>query len=185
MLKDRYEIPALMPKNARVAEVGVLGGDFSQHILQQTNPEQLYLLDTFCSGDWPSHEPKRFQSENHFDFIKNRFKTEIEKNQVHLRKGISWECLSKIEDNFFDWIYLDADHRYSGVKRDLAEALRVVKPDGYIVMNDYIFYSHTEQIAYGVIHAVNEVCINEGFEIVYLALHPQMYCDVVMRRIRA
>jgi hypothetical protein len=184
VLKDRYEILGLMPKNARVAEVGVLGGDFSEHILKQTNPEQLFLIDTFCSDDWASNEPRRFLKEDHFDFIKKKFQPEIEKKQVSLIKGISWKCLAEIEDNFFDWIYLDADHRYQGVKKDLAQALRVVKPDGYIVMNDYIFYSHSEHSAYGVIHAVNEVCIQEGFELIYLALHPQMYCDVVMRRIK-
>jgi SAM-dependent methyltransferase len=184
LLKDRYEILAFMPKNAKVAEVGVLGGDFSEHILQQTNPEQLYLIDTFNSPDWASHDPGRFKAEDHFDFIKKRFHTEIEKNQVQLMKGISWDCLAELEDNLFDWIYLDADHRYRSVKKDLEQALRLVKPDGYIVLNDYIFYSHVENTEYGVIHAANEVCVNEGFEMIYLALHPQMYCDVVLRRIK-
>lgn len=36
---------------------------------------------------------------------------------------------------------------------------------------------------YGVIQAVHEFCLREGWEIVYLALHPRMFCDVALNKI--
>lgn len=184
VLIDRYEILQYMPKNAFVAEVGVLAGDFSERILIETNPQHLYLIDTFFANDWDTNANKRFSKENHFQFIKTRFKDGIEKHQIDVMKGFSDNSLATLKDNSLDWIYIDAHHSYDCVSADLKEARRVVKPNGFIIANDYIFYSHLENDNYGVIHAVNEMCVQDGFEIVYLALHPQMYCDVVMCRIR-
>lgn len=184
LLPDRYEILNLMPEKAVVAEIGVLGGDFSESIIAKTKPNQLYLIDSFNGNDWASNDPKRFNSSTNLDFIKKRFQNLINKKTVHLKQGISWEVLSQFEDNSFDWIYIDGDHRYIGVSNDLKQAKRVIKPDGYIVVNDYIFYSHWENQNYGVIHAVNELCVQDNFEMAYFALHPQMYCDVVLKRIK-
>lgn len=182
LLPDRYAILDQLPKGAVTAEVGVLSGDFSAHILQKTQPAKLYLIDTFESNDWVSLKTKRFQARNHFQFVKDRFKTEIENNVVVLKKGFSWDLLSRFPDAYFDWLYIDADHRYSGVRRDLEQAMGVLKKDGYLVLNDYILYSHLEQTPYGVIQAVNEFCVAHQFEFIYFAFHPQMYCDVVLRR---
>lgn len=182
LLTDRYAILEHLPKNAVVAEIGVLAGDFSQHILDVTKPSKLYLIDTFNIGDWHDSKDKRFFADNHFEFVEKRFKNEIQKNVVSLKQGISWDKLAEFESNYFDWLYIDGDHRYIGVSRDLEQAVRVLKPNGYLVMNDYIYYSHAENIPYGVIHAVNELCVNKNFEMTYFALHPQMYCDVVIRK---
>ncbi|WP_181306859.1 class I SAM-dependent methyltransferase [Rufibacter sp. XAAS-G3-1] len=183
VLPDRYAILNKLPSNAIVAEIGVLAGDFSEFIIRETNPSQLVLIDTFNIDDWSGNEYKRFYAKNHFDFVNQRFKNDIDGGKVVLKRGFSWKMLKEFPDNYFDWIYLDADHKYPGVSKDLSEAIRVVKSSGYIVLNDYIFYSHQEAFPYGVIHAVNEVCVNHDYEIIYLALHPQMYCDVVIRQI--
>jgi len=38
---------------------------------------------------------------------------------------------------------------------------------------------------YGVYRAVNELCLRQGFEIVFLGLHPWGYHDVALRKIGA
>ena len=40
-------------------------------------------------------------------------------------------------DESLDWVYIDADHAYEGVKRDLEAYFRVVKPGGFIAGDDY------------------------------------------------
>jgi predicted O-methyltransferase YrrM len=182
VLADRYEILQYMPKQGSVAEIGVLGGDFSECILNATAPATLYLIDTFVSQDWHANPVKRFEKASHLDYIKNRFKEGIENKQVQVLQGMSDKCLASLADQSLDWIYVDADHRYEAARADLNEAMRLVKPNGFIVANDYIFYSHSENSNYGVIHAVNEMCLEHNYEILYLALHPQMYCDVVLSR---
>jgi len=92
------------------------------------------------------------------------------------------EALGSFPDEYFDWIYIDAQHTYDGVKRDIAAARRKIKADGLLVFNDYTMWSYVEMQPYGVVAAVNELCIEEGWEIVYLALPSHMYCDVAVRR---
>jgi len=81
-------------------------------------------------------------------------------------------------------VYIDADHSYAGVKRDIAVAKEKVKPDGMLVFNDYTLWSPLELMEYGVVHAVNELCLNEDWELMYFAFQRHMYCDVALKRIR-
>ena len=45
LVKDRTEMLRRMPKNGRVAEVGVANGDFSRQILDIFQPMELHLID--------------------------------------------------------------------------------------------------------------------------------------------
>jgi hypothetical protein len=41
-----------------------------------------------------------------------------------------------------------------------------------LIFNDYVKVSPLENVEYGVMEAVNELCIERGFGIAALALHP-------------
>ena len=69
--------------------------------------------------------------------VVQRVKNEIESGQVILKKGSSLDVLSKFEDNFFDWIYVDGDHRYEFVKKDLDLCYSKIKKNGFITGDDY------------------------------------------------
>jgi len=68
--------------------------------------------------------------------------------------------MAAFPDPPFDFIYIDADHAYEGVVKDLAQAERKLKDDGWIVCNDYTLFSPLENIKYGVYRAVNEFASN-------------------------
>jgi SAM-dependent methyltransferase len=180
LLSDRYHLLKYLPKNGKGAEVGVLGGDWSELLLSITEPSELALIDTYYSNDY-DHK-KRFTKKNHEAYIKEKFSAHGDK--VKVMKGLSWDMLDKIDADYFDWIYIDAAHDYKSVVKDLKASFRVLKPGGYIIMNDYISYDHFTKEEYGVVQATNEFMTDNNFEMLFFALHPDMFCDVVLRQIK-
>ncbi|MEI7596455.1 MAG: class I SAM-dependent methyltransferase [Bacteroidota bacterium] len=181
LLTNRYQIPALLPKFGIGVEIGVLGGDWSKQLLEMAQPKELVLIDTYYSDDYPT--AKRFTKKNHEQYIRNEFNSYGDR--VNILKGLSWECMATFSENYFDWIYIDADHDYQSVKKDLAQAKRTIKENGIIIMNDYIIYDHFANEKYGVIQATNEFMIENNYEMLYFALHADMFCDVVIKKINS
>jgi hypothetical protein len=66
--------------------------------------------------------------------------------------GDSALSASRYEDGSLDWVYIDADHRYEAVRRDILAWLPKVKKGGMIAGHDYAAYP-----TFGVIEAVTEV----------------------------
>ena len=101
---------------------------------------------------------------------------------VELHEGLSDRVLCAFPDHYFDWVYIDAGHHYEAVRSDATNAAHKVKPDGLLIFNDYIIWSHLEGCAYGVVTVVNEMCRNEGWEM--RGLLPQSR-DVLRCRLEA
>jgi predicted O-methyltransferase YrrM len=167
VVPDRIDLlKTCLPKHGIVAELGTDHGDFAAMILQFAAPKELHIIDITLA-----------------QFRREVFASAIDQGTVRLHESDSVEALRRFSDGYFDWIYIDANHSYAGVKRDIDEAKKKVKGDGLLVFNDYIFWSHREFMAYGVVQAVNEFCLAEDWELLYLVLHPEMYGDVVLRKI--
>lgn len=119
----------------------------------------------------------------HFiEHAQSKLQDEQSSTQLHFHVGDSVQVLKQLPAHHFDWLYIDGDHSYSGVWGDLVEAQRLVKPEGFIIANDYIFYDHINKEKYGVIEAVNQFCIQYDYEIIYFVLQVQMFCDVVLKK---
>jgi len=179
VLPNRYHILEYIPQNGVGVEIGVLGGDWSKHLLSIVQPNELVLIDTYFSNDYP--QANRFTKKTHEQYIRNEFILYGEK--VKILKGLSWERMSDFNENYFDWIYIDAAHDYQSVKKDLFQAKRTIKENGLIIMNDYIMFDHFTKEKYGVVQATNEFMIKNNYEMLYFALHQDMFCDVVLKKI--
>ena len=178
VLPNRYYILEHIPKNGVGVEIGVLGADWSKQLLENTLPAELILIDTYYSNDYPGQ--KRFNRKTHEQYIRNEFSSYNER--VKVVKGLSWDCMSAFADQYFDWIYIDAGHDYNSVKRDLAQAKRTIKENGLIIMNDYIMFDHFTKEKYGVVQATNEFMVENNYEMLFFALHSDMFCDVVLKK---
>ena len=160
---DRDEILRRLPKGGRFAEIGTLYGDFAVKITNIVKPDELHIFDLS------------------FHHMTDTNKARILPSTVY-HKGYSWTELSKMEEGYFDVTYVDADHSYASVSKDLEEAYRVTKPGGYIVCNDYTVWSFPQAIPYGVYAAVNEFAIKKKLQFAYFALQPHGFYDVALRR---
>ncbi len=104
------------------AEIGVKGGDNATDILKTLNITKLYLVDSW-QGEFG-----RF-----FKIAKNRFKNN---KKVVIFKDSSLEASKKITESL-DFVYIDADHSYEAMKRDIKVWSEKVKTGGFVCGHDY------------------------------------------------
>lgn len=152
------------PHGGTVGEVGTQTGRFARQILDVCQPEHLHLFDL------------------EFDTLMSRNPALGTERRVTLHVGDSSTNLSALPDASFDWLYIDGDHSYEGLRRDISQAVRKIRPDGTLVFNDYVLWSALEMIDYGVVPAVNELLCGGEWKVTYFALHPLMYCDIALVR---
>lgn len=169
LIEDRYALLNEVPKGSTCVEIGILKGDFSREIFRTVEPNKLYLID---------NDPEAVELAN------LSFKDHTDEGKVIVYQRDSSEWLNSMPDETFDWIYIDGDHSYEGVKKDLEAAHTKIKPDGMITLNDYIFFGSSDLTKYGVIEATNEFCLKYQYELIHFALHGRMYNDVTIKKIR-
>ena len=154
----------VLPSGGTVAEVGTQAGHFAQRILDELKPDRLHLFDL------------------EFETLRSSNPAIASDNRVTLHQGDSSTALAELPDQIFDWMYIDGDHKIEGVRRDRDVAVLKLKPDGIMVFNDYTVWSPMEMTDYGVVPIVNAMLASGEWEVLYLALHPLMYCDIAIRR---
>lgn len=165
IVAHRYDLIPHLPKGGVVAEIGTMRGVFAKWILEASHPLALHLFDL---------EFLLLEREPLADALAS--------GQVSLHEGDSAECLARFPEDHFDWIYVDADHSYDGVVRDIAAARDRVRPGGFLVFDDYCAFSHRELLPYGVLRAVNEFIVREHWPVRYLALDAQGHLNIALAR---
>jgi predicted O-methyltransferase YrrM len=109
-------------------------------------------IDFYCVDLWEANEEYKNASvvlENKFyqTFLNN---IEPAKDLIKPIKAPSLEAVSKFEDEYFDFIFIDAAHDYENVKKDIEAWFPKLKRNGIFAGHDFV---HTHM---GVIRAVSE-----------------------------
>jgi hypothetical protein len=94
--------------------------------------------------------------------VVRRFKDEILNKKVFVVTNYSYNVVGDFPDGKAGLIYIDADHRYESVKRDLNDWLPKLKQGGIMCGHDYGVE------IFGVTQAVDEFCKEHGWEIILL-----------------
>lgn len=129
-LKNNY-----LKDNINILEIGVFEGSYSLKIYQTFLNSSLYLLDTWKTNDNDFYYSVRPNTvENAFAVAKSRFEN---KDKVFFIIENSKIAHQKYNDNFFDWIYIDADHSYDAVKNDLQNWYPKLKNKGIMSGHDW------------------------------------------------
>lgn len=139
-LQERKALLRRMPRSSICAEIGVWKGDFSQEILKIVKPRELHLIDPW---EFQSSHPNRMwggkvaRSQQDMDAIfhgvAERFKGSPE---IQIHRGDSENVLASFQAGYFDWIYVDGNHYYDYILRDLELSWALVKRGGYVTGDD-------------------------------------------------
>lgn len=137
----------------RGVEIGVYKGSYSKQLLKYNPNLKLYGIDAWTSyvgyKDFdPTDLPKAYQ-----EAVKNTRDYNCE-----LIKGWSDdpEILSRFPDHSLDFVFIDGNHAYEYVVRDIALWSKKVRPGGIVYGHDYDDYSNSKRYKeMNVINAVN------------------------------
>lgn len=97
--------------------------------------------------------------------VVKRFHSEIATGQVVIHRGYSDQVCDIFEDDYFDWIYIDGNHMYEFVRKDLELYYHKVKHGGIIAGDDYVEGGWWQG---GVRKAVDEFIASEHVRVVEL-----------------
>lgn len=130
-----------LPPGSAGCEIGVWEGDFSAEILRVVRPSRLVLIDPWLfqpefAGAWYGGSLMKSQAE--MDLVCERVHARFAgKSGLEILRGKTEEVEAAVAPGSLDWVYIDGNHDYAHVRRDLAFARRAVKPGGLVLGDDY------------------------------------------------
>lgn len=153
------QVLSRLPSGAVIgAEIGIWKGTMSARLLARPDLT-LYMVDNW--NGVPGLEACGFSDD---DQIRNkataRVKTEFAGNRAIILCADSVVAAELVPDLSLDFVFIDADHSYNGVKSDITAWLPNIKPGGFIGGHDYD--NPRERNGKEVKHAVDEFAAEYG-----------------------
>lgn len=138
-----------------ICEVGVWRGDFSEPFFVTHGSKRLHLVDPWSKlDDYDDIRNTDFTPDD-YAFVRERFKQYGDRVVFH--RMTSMEAAELFQHNSLDFVYIDANHDYKHVLRDLRAWWLRVKSGGVLAGHDLFSLSHP-----GVTSAVHDFCRERG-----------------------
>lgn len=136
-------------------EIGVQEGSHSRFIVWILQPSKHVCVDTWEDIDW-SHKSEVYYKDS-YKIAQERLG---EFPCVQFVKESSQTALPKMEDDSFDFIYIDGDHSTSQCENDIRNGIRLVRNYGILGGHDhggFPYIARKSNGENGVVAAVNNV----------------------------
>lgn len=131
------------------AEIGVKEGRFITHLLTVFPDLKMYAVDPW--ENQPNHNEDYIGWNWNTIYNEYQQRTKKMRDRVIELREFSETAASKVPDKSLDFVFIDAQHDYYSVKKDIELWEPKVKPGGLLCGHDY------EPNFPGVIQAVDEV----------------------------
>jgi len=159
------------PPAGRVAEIGVLLGRLSAHLLLKRADISLLMVDNWATAD---EQPAAYRAtrDDHAQHDRSRVQDHERQaraavkrfgNRAQIVKASSVDAAAGVDEHSLDVCFIDADHSYEGVTDDLKAWLGKVKPGGWIGGHDY--RNPDPRFRFGVTEAVDDWATQVGTSI--------------------
>lgn len=138
-------------------EIGVASGSYSEVLLKHTGLKTIFFVDPW----------KDYSNVNSADYYGNqkaqdeRYSSVVSRFQCYVDRAIivrkeSVEASKDFTNEFFDFIYIDANHSYEFIKEDIDYWYPKLKVGGIMSGHDYLVGNRGRD---GVKIAVDEFCL--------------------------
>lgn len=133
----RDDLIHFLPHGLVGAEIGVQTGGFAESILYQNEPSKLFLIDCWQhqTVEVYGHDPANARDGTQQMYFRETWDKFCELRHVHVLRMYSTEAAAVFRDNYFDWVYFDANHLQ--VAEDFRCWWTRVKPGGWLAGHDY------------------------------------------------
>lgn len=140
----------------KIAELGVFAGQNFRRMIAH-KPEVAVAVDVW---KYDKNPPRCDSSFSQFDMDKllRRFKHKIVGLPfVQIVREYTFDAVKRFPDEYFDLIYIDADHTYEGCKRDMEDWYPKLKSGRFFTGDDYTNRRAPRTgLVFGVVRAVDE-----------------------------
>ena len=119
-----------------ICEVGVSESQNFRRLLAG-EPDIIVGVDIWSNDGIPGHNDAAYRQKvlnKQCDFFKSLM---LQNPNIRLYRQLSYEAAENFPDEYFDLIYIDGDHSYEGVKKDLEAWWPKVKPGKFFTGDDY------------------------------------------------
>lgn len=145
-MDGRKHLGSLIEPNGIGIELGVLRGDYSVCLLENSQLDLLISVDAWCYPGFSAEDERHSAIE--------RLK-KFGSRSVILHAKFE-EVLDFFPDGLFDFIYIDGFHSLAAVTKDLADWWPKLRPGGVFAGHDYSPFKSSAIVECRVIEAVNE-----------------------------
>ena len=163
LVKHRLEIPIILKiigLNNRICELGVYRGKNLWYLVMFPDADLVVGIDAWDQKiDHLWKQEVHDQNYNHVMEKCKKYKKICHKIDIRILKGDHSVLVKDFEDKYFDYVYIDSNHSYECVKRDINQWYPKIKEGGIIAGHDYCKRTvkrDTGTTALGVIEAVDE-----------------------------
>ena len=146
-----------MGLTGKAVEIGVADGNFAKDTLSVWQGLKYYMVDLWARYDGYTDliERDNLIMQKMFENVKTMFANEPRAELVRMS---SLDAAGKFENDFFDFVYIDANHEYDYVVADIKAWFPKVKSGGILAGHDY-------KEGYGVVQAVDEFIKETGLKL--------------------
>jgi len=147
-------------KNLIGCEIGVWNGNNARSMLNYLPIKMLYLIDPYVSNYEIINDISKdtIYGKKYYDIAKKNLKKYVSKYHFIIQSSEKAIGYIPNDKDFFDFVYIDGNHNYPFVKKDIDLYYPLVKKDGILGGHDYLLWN-------GVHKAVDELLDEKDLKI--------------------
>ncbi|KKN67378.1 hypothetical protein LCGC14_0462420 [marine sediment metagenome] len=147
-------------KNLVGIEIGVLDGWNALDMLENLPIKKLYLIDPYMAyTNYEEYNENQNKSQQVLEEKRNIAIKVLKKyeDKIKFIRRFSEVAINDFKDNSLDFVYIDGNHQYEYVKKDIELYFLKIKKGGILGGHDYYLCDESKKSNCGVVKAVRKI----------------------------